>query len=147
MRTPRPTTLMKLMLAAIVLIGGFGTSPTTGHAHGRPHDSHAGHHDDWAAHDHPHVHRAEGDEHDGDAVVDGLVFHLHGVWFGVPFSLPIQPGRDDDATPSDLLHHACPTPGLTEAPSQAAPRGKALSWLGLLVLSFPPQDDRLSAPD
>src|SRR5215203_3932823 len=109
MRTFRQASPMKLVLAATVLVNAFGTTPTIGHAHGRPHPLHDDHHLTWADHDHSaeHAMPAESDQHPDPPIIGGAVFHLHGVWFGIPFGLtsPTSPGtnRNDPHPEADVL--------------------------------------------
>ena len=110
---------VRLLLAAIALAGSVGSSPVIGHAHGPILDT-SHHHHGWADHDHSPPHAEEGDDHDATPRVGESVFHLHGAWFGIPFSLPTaaprgtqgeridyHPGADAclvQASASDVVH-------------------------------------------
>jgi hypothetical protein len=79
---------MRLLLATSLLVTSTG-SPAAFHAHARPH---ASHHEDWAAHPHDHddgYGELEEEDHPHSPRIFESVFNLHGVWFGVPFSLPV----------------------------------------------------------
>ena len=105
MRCLKPTPLTRLLVATSMLLGCVAAGPTFGHAHpdGDSHhvhlDWHADHNHEVA--DHDHTTAVVQSDHDRDAdlavAVDGsLEFHLHGVWFGIPVSLPVPAEPDSD---------------------------------------------------
>lgn len=109
----RPTKLVRLLLAATVLAGSVASSPTFGHAHPLPDSIAHDHHDaELIGHFHsPHHHDglAETDGHDA-GVLGSAVFHVHGVWFGIPFSLPALTGQPDGRPNAHPMADACLTP-------------------------------------
>lgn len=90
MKRFRAAKLVRVLFAALFVAVSVGTSPVIGHAHGLdPAPSHDDH--GWPDHHHAPRHHEDGGGHDdpGDALeVAASFFHLHGAWFGVPFSLP-----------------------------------------------------------
>jgi hypothetical protein len=115
MRIFRQTRTMKLLLAAIVLVNGFGTTPMIGHAHGLPHRPPDDHHVTWADHDHSleHLMPDESDQHPDLPTVGDSIFHLHGVWFGIPFSLPSPTRPASNRIDSHPLADTLATMGMT----------------------------------
>ena len=94
----RPTKLLKLMVATNVLVGSIASTPTFGHAHALPTSLHHDHRDsDSVEHSHrSHSHGQLATSHDDDddaIVLAGRVFHLHGTWFGIPFTIPAPAER------------------------------------------------------
>src|SRR5947208_3037771 len=96
MKTPRPANVGRLLLATSILVSGAAPSAAFGHAHSLPNGVHHVH-DEWdpPGHSHP------DDEDDGDdaAVITASVFHVHAVWFGIPFTLPVPSDHDRDRSP------------------------------------------------
>jgi hypothetical protein len=119
MRSFRPDKLMKLMVAASVLVGSVASTPTFGHAH-RLSDSPPYDHDHSEALAYSHGSHSHGqplDDHAHDAVItlEDSVFHLHGVWFGIPFTTPAPVEHQNDNGGRVPLTDACFTsagPGL-----------------------------------
>lgn len=114
MRRFRPAACMKMILAASVLAGSVGSTPTFGHAHEK---TEADHHDhlDWAAHGHSHAHldAVSGTEQHASVESNDAVFHLHGMWFGIPFSLPAPTEPEDARATQNPLATACLAPVVT----------------------------------
>lgn len=83
----RAMRLARMLTAAFALAGSIGSLPVLGHSHGPP--------DGTSLRDH--VHSPRQPEQDGhlDHVVTSRIgaysFHLHGTWFGMPFSLASPP--------------------------------------------------------
>jgi hypothetical protein len=109
-----------MILAAAVLVGSVSSTPTFGHAHQKPE---ADHHDhlDWAAHDHSHSHMEAvfGTEQHASVETNDSVFHLHGMWFGIPFRLPAPTEREDARATEHPLAQACLTPTVTIVAGQS----------------------------
>jgi hypothetical protein len=114
MRRFRPTDYVRMILATAVLFGSVGSTPTVGHAHDNPNaDDHD--HLDWATHDHSHSHldAISGTEQHALVESDNAVFHIHGMWFGIPFSMP-APTEPKQTRPTEHpLALACLTPTVT----------------------------------
>src|SRR5262245_26477640 len=117
MRRFRPTDVVRVLLAVAVLAGSVGSTPTFGHAHEKP-DADDHDHLDWAAHEHSHSHlqATHEDEHHAAIEANDAVFHLHGMMYGIPFSLPIQP--DDARQVANPLAMAVLTPNMAIIASQ-----------------------------
>lgn len=102
MRRRQPTTLPRLLLAALVALSGFGPRTDYAHSHSasnRAHHSHAVHdadtHDD---HDH--------EDEELPSVSDSFP-HVHGSWLGLPVTLPTPDGGASST--SQLAADSCPT--------------------------------------
>ncbi len=120
MRCERLMKPIRLVLATLVLVGNIGSSPTFGHAHTRPSSSHDTHHTHLAG-SLRHTHHRQLDPghallglpavHDDDDVVSvaDSAFHLHGVWLGIPFSLPNPLGQEASRSGLLPLSEACLT--------------------------------------
>src|SRR5262249_55441442 len=87
----RPTKLIRILLALIVLLGSNGGSSTYGHTHGGHHFSFP---DAWAPHDHDHGLADEEDDDDDDPHITDGVFHIHGLFLGMPLSLTGSSSRE-----------------------------------------------------
>src|SRR5262245_50730633 len=138
MRRFRPTDFVRVLLAAAVLAGSVGSTPTFGHAHENP-DADDHDHLDWAAHEHSHSHlqTTHEDEHHAAIEANDAVFHLHGMLYGIPFSLPIQP---DDARPiANPLAMAVLTPNVAIMANQLGSTGERIIGPDAFVLAFSSQ--------
>lgn len=112
MRRFRPTDFVRVILATAVLLGSVASTPIFGHAHERPEaDRHD--HLDWAAHEHSHLHAARHAEQHTAVEANDAVFHLHGMWFGIPFSLAAPTEAEDARLVANPLAMAVPTPAVT----------------------------------
>ena len=140
MRSCRPNKLLKLMVAASVLVGSVASTPTFGHAHrlsaSMPYDHD---HSEALAHSHgSHSHGQPVDDHAHDAVIalDDSVFHLHGVWFGIPFTTPAPVEHQNDHARRVPLTDACFTsagPGLATGVVPVRERSVRPDALGLAL--------------
>ena len=124
MSAVRPNSLLNLMLAAGVLVGSVASTPTFGHAHPVSGPLHHVHHD-LDAIDHSnwsHFHQEASDDHDDHAaiILCESVFHLHSVWFGVPFTLPAPAGHQNQQAGRVSLADACWTSGATAVSTNGA---------------------------
>ncbi len=84
--------LARMLVAALALVGSIGSSPVIGHSHGSfPAASHLNH--GFVDHEHSTLHHEGGGHHDhvGASQIEASFFHLHGTWFGMPFSFPASP--------------------------------------------------------
>jgi hypothetical protein len=108
---------MRLVLATFVLVGSLGSSPTFGHAHegGDSDHRHLGHHlghhlGSELGHDADH-HDGLHEEHDGSEWLArrGIEYHLHGVLFGIPFTVPNPSAQLSSTSNPFLLADDCPT--------------------------------------
>lgn len=130
MRRHRPTKLFRLLLTTLVLVGSVGSTPTFSHTHARPDSSHDTHHE-WLGHDHTssasltdhdHTSSVSPSDHDHEYAVsaDDSAYHLHGVWLGIPFSLPNPSGQEGSRLGVLPSSEACLTPS---ASADADPLG------------------------
>ncbi len=157
MRSCGPKKLLKLIVAASVFVGSVASTPTIGHAHSLPASplpdlDHA----EGLAHSHgSHSHGQPVDEHLHDAVIalDDSVFHLHGVWFGIPFTARAPVEQQSDHSRRVPLADACFTtagPGLATGVGPVRERSVCPDALGLALdfnasLQFP-TNSRLTIP-
>lgn len=84
---------LRVVLAAVILVGSLGTSATYGHAHGRGTVDHHHHAANPSDHDHPdhdgqHLPSRDGDHEPLLALAAESAYHLHAVYFGIPFVVP-----------------------------------------------------------
>jgi hypothetical protein len=102
MRRLRLTDFVRVFLATAVLGGSVGSSPMFGHSHDEPEGDYHDHLA-WSADDHHdhHDHEHSRVQHESNIVSDLIVepddsvFHVHGTWFGIPFSLPVPAKHKD----------------------------------------------------
>src|SRR5262245_15574962 len=93
MRRFRSIDVTRVFLATAILIGSVGTSPMFGHAHETADADHD--HHDWSAHEHDYLASHHESGMDGCSSVESgnAVFHLHGTWCWIPFSVPAPAGN------------------------------------------------------
>src|SRR5262245_60641757 len=98
MRRRHSTTLLRLFLAALVALPGFGPQPAYAHSHPASDKAHHSHSDrDPGRHDH----------HDELPGWSDSFSHVHGSWFGIPVTVPTPEGGARSA--SMLAWVPCPT--------------------------------------
>ena len=157
MRSCRPNKLLKLMFAASVLVGSVASTPTFGHAHPLPASLHHDHgRSEALAHSHvSHSHGQPVNDHAHDALiaVDASVFHLHAVWFGVPFTIPAPVEQQDDHGRRVPLADACFTSAGPSVATGVGPVRERSVWPDVLGLALDigaglqvPTNPRLTSP-
>ncbi|OJW27347.1 MAG: hypothetical protein BGO49_27575 [Planctomycetales bacterium 71-10] len=94
--------LARAFFAILAWIGGVGSSPVFGHAHGSSSTPHSHAAAGFLDHDHP-VPGFEAD-HDDVPQMEESVFHLHTAWMGMPFSLATPEGSEQEGKISSTLN-------------------------------------------
>lgn len=129
MRRRPSTTLLRLLLATLVALSGLGPRSSYAHSHSTPDKSHHAHdtHDAESHH--------EDDDHEGELPSLGESFsHVHGSWFGVPFTLPATDGGM--VSPGGIASDDCPTLTAAGKTGPGGPMKEHIPWLG----SLPPPE-------
>jgi hypothetical protein len=126
--------LFRLVLAASLAAGGIG-APAFGHAHNIAGTSRGATGIFGHTHEHPAGLTDADHDHDGLPAFDDVEFHVHGIWFGIGFSVP-SPECGSAAPPASACLTTCPTIDPTVA--SVRPHPPATQFLGLSVLLLGP---------
>jgi hypothetical protein len=126
--------LFRLILAASLAAGGIG-APAFGHAHKIAGPSYAAAGIFGHTHEHPAGVTDADHDHDGLPAFDDVEFHVHGVWFGIGFSVP-SPGCGFSAPPASAYLTTFPT--IEPIVASVRPHPPATQFLGLSVLLLGP---------